>query len=140
MKHSTNTFFLLLILLLTTTACNKDSLKNCEEHTVTDCGEDATKTNIRVRNISEYGFCNVVLNPYNSETNLGIIEAGGNTCYRAFEVAYSYAYVQLFIGEDEFVIQPIDFMEFPLEAGKFTYEIDVVDFERKRLSIEAIAD
>lgn len=132
---------LMLAAIFLTNSCDKDKMVNCEEHKVADCGEDESKTNIRIENISDYDFCNVVLDPGNISTNYGGIEKNETTCYRSFEVAYDYAYVQLFIGEKEFVIQPFDYIgEQPLGKGEFTYYIDVTDFDKGELSIQATAD
>lgn len=133
--------FAVLVTFLLIYSCNPDSEINCEEHQVADCGEDLSKTNIRIENISDFDFCNVVLDPGNKSTNYGFIERRATTCYRSFEIAYDYAYVKLFIGEKEFTIQPFDYFgEQPLGEGKFTYSIDVKDFDKGELSIQATTD
>jgi hypothetical protein len=130
-------FSITLIFLLNISSCKKDSLKNCNEHSVSDCNEDSTKINIRIHNLSDYDFCNVVLDPSQASTNYGIIEKNQSTCYRSFDLAYNYAYVQLFIGEKEFVFQPIDYVgEQPLSTGSHTYSVNVTDFDNGVLSIE----
>lgn len=123
------------VFLLTITACKKNEADDCIEHTVSDCNEDPTKINIRIKNVSDYDFCNVVLKP-SETTNYGKIEKGQSTCYRSFDLAYSYAYVQFYIGEKEFVLQPIDYVgEVPLSIGNHTYSIDITDFEGGDISI-----
>jgi len=130
-------FSITLVILLNTSSCKKDSLRNCNEHSVSACNEDSTKINLRINNVSEYDFCNVVLNPSGGNTNYGIVEKGQSTCYRSFDLAYNYASVQLFIGDKEFVLQPIDYVgEQPLTIGRHTYSINVADFDNGILSIE----
>jgi len=99
------TFTITFASLLNLNSCKKEDVIDCIEHTVSACNEDSTKTNIRIRNVSEYDFCNVVLQPSGGKANYGIIEKGQSTCYRSFDLAYRYAYVQLFIGDKEFVLQ-----------------------------------
>ncbi|MFK8046712.1 MAG: hypothetical protein AB8B72_14530 [Crocinitomicaceae bacterium] len=131
-------FSAIVLLILTFPSCNKDSLRGCEEHSKTLCNEDANKTNIRIVNASKYDMCNVVINPSGGESNYGIIEAGMGTCYRTFDLAYSYAYVSLQIGDETFIFQPIDYInEVKLGNGKFTYTLNVLDFNSRTLSIEA---
>ena len=119
-----------LFISLSLLSCKKKTCSaKCEVHTISDCGEDVSKTNIRIKNISDYYLCNVVLNPYNKETNCGALNPMETTCYRAYDIAYSYAYVQIHIGEKEFIMQPIDFVgEQPLGVGRFTYLVDIADF------------
>lgn len=119
-------------------SCNKDSLKGCEEHSVAKCNEEANKTNIRIVNSSKYDFCNVILNPSAGIVNYGIIGKGSSTCYRSFDKAYNYAYVSLKIGDKTFTLSPIDYVGEPeLGSGKFTYTIDVLNYNSGTLSIEA---
>ncbi|UKN00250.1 hypothetical protein K6119_10945 [Paracrocinitomix mangrovi] len=133
--------FSILATIALTNSCKKDSLKNCTEHEVSPCNEDSSKTNIRIKNISEYDYCNVTINPSNASTNYGILAQGETTCYKSFDIAYNYCYVELKIGNEEFVIQPIDYVGEPeLGIGYFTYSIDVSDFDNKVLSIQANQD
>jgi hypothetical protein len=45
--------------------------------------------------------------------------------YQVFEMAYTYARIELSIDGDRYVIQPIDFIgETLLEGGRYTYELD----------------
>ena len=59
---------LMLAAIFLTNSCDKDKMVNCEEHKVADCGEGESKTNIRIENISDFDFCNVVLDPGNKST------------------------------------------------------------------------
>ena len=115
------------LVILFCSSCDKDNIF-CEEHQKTNCETDEAKTNIRIKNNSGYDFCNVVLNPFDNSKNYGNIKNGQITCYRFFETAYSYAYINLFINDGEYIIQPIDYFgETPLGQGYFTYSISVTD-------------
>ncbi len=98
-------------------------------------GENSTL--IRIHNASEYDFLRVEVNTYDEPINYGTIKSDEKSRYKTFEVAYRYAYVRLFVDENEFIIQPIDFVgETPLGSGKFTYVLEVIDFENRILSIK----
>ena len=117
-------------------ACEKDSLDKCDGNSITTCTEDPSKANIRIQNISKYDFCAVVLNPPSRLVNCGGIKKGEKTCYHAFNQAYSYAYIKLYIEDKEFVLQPIDYVgEVPLDSGKYTYILDISDFNERRISL-----
>jgi hypothetical protein len=124
------------ILMVLFSACKKEKVTECDEHTVTACSEDPAKTNIRIRNNSDYNFCNLVLDPYFQKVNCGIITKSTYTCYRSFDKAYSYAYIQFYVGEKEFTFQPIDYVgETELGPGNFTYAISITDFEKGQISL-----
>ncbi|MFK7783645.1 MAG: hypothetical protein AB8B56_00945 [Crocinitomicaceae bacterium] len=126
----------LLVLLMGLGACNKDSTAVCTEHAVADCNPDPNKVNIRVKNVSDYDMCNFVLWPYDEKFNCGIIEAGESTCYRSFDIAYSYGYLKFYISEKEFILQPFDFVgEVPLQNGYYTYSVDV-NFDTGQIYLE----
>ena len=73
--------------------------------------------------------------------NYGNIKSGKTSCYIPFDQAYGYSFVQLFIGKDEFIIQPIDYVGEPLlDYGNFTYSIDLIDYDTRSLSIIATKD
>jgi hypothetical protein len=128
-------------LFFSLSSCKKDSLRQCTEHTKTPCQEKDDKTNIRIKNISKYDFCNVTINPNIDLANYGIIKSRESTCYITFDKAYKYAYIRLNIGNKEFILQPIDYVgEQELGVGNFTYSIDVIDFDNKILSITTTKD
>ena len=84
----------------------------------------------------------MVLNPEGKYINYGEIKGGETSCYRVYEKAYRYAYVNLYIDGEEYIIQPIDYVgEQPLGEGAFTYLIDVSDINNSYgLSIIATRD
>ena len=130
-----------ILILCIVLSCNKGK-NNCVEHNLDACNTDVAKTNIRIQNNSAYDFCNVVLNPGGRYTNYGEIKGGETSCYRIYDKAYRYAYVNLYIDGEEYIIQPIDYVgEQPLGKGAFTYLIDVSDINNSYgLSIIATRD
>ena len=83
-------------------------------------------SNIRLKNDSDHAFENVKVVFPSQEENFGNIESGEVTGYREVKIAYSYAYVEIFIENEKFVLQPIDYVgETTLGQGKFTYVLNV---------------
>jgi len=127
---------LIVLIAIAFSSCSRDIGFPCVEHAVTPCSEDLTKANIRIKNNSHYDFCNVVVDPYSGKINCGKINQGAETCYRAVSEAYRYGFVQLYINDKEFVIQPIDYVgEVPLVAGKYTYLLDVTDYNSGKITL-----
>ncbi|SFJ22583.1 hypothetical protein [Olleya namhaensis] len=130
----------LFITFLFITSCSKkDDSNNCIEHTISECNEDSTKVNIRITNISDNVFCNVVL----IDMNCGIIEQNQSSCYRAFESGYNYSFIELEIDGNTYTIQPIDFVgETPLENGYYTYQINTNDSNQQyeKLTLTFVED
>ncbi|MCH8021240.1 hypothetical protein IH785_15435, partial [candidate division KSB1 bacterium] len=63
-------------------------------------GENSTL--IRIHNASEYDFLRVEVNTYDEPINYGTIKSDEKSRYRTLELAYRYAYVRLFVYENEF--------------------------------------
>ena len=98
---------------------------------------------IRIDNVSDYDYEDVIVLPFTDSFNYGDIEAGDKTEYHPFSIAYRYAYVRLIIAGDTSVVQPIDFVgETPLPPGFYTYRIDANDSKDYfgRLSLELQED
>jgi hypothetical protein len=101
--------------------------------------EDAT--NIRIENATGFTFENVEVNTSGGKNTYGTIDAKQKSAYKAFDFAYSYAYIKLFIDGKEFVLQPIDYVgAVPIGKGRFTYVLKVTDFEKRILNIELKKD
>ncbi|MBT3546469.1 MAG: hypothetical protein HN487_02070 [Flavobacterium sp.] len=130
------TFSIIIVIF----SCSEDeNSNNCVEHSVSECNEDPTKVNIRISNISNYNYCNVV----SKNTNFGIIEKEESTCYKSFESAYRYAFVELLIDGNTHTLQPIDYVgETLLEPGYYTYQINANDSQEQygKLSLTLIED
>ena len=100
--------------------------------TLLACSNDddniASELNIRLSNVSQYDFQNIIVNTSTGNTNFENISSQGMTNYRTFELAYRYAFVELEIDGETYTLQPIDYVgETPLEYGNYTYEINAND-------------
>lgn len=105
--------FLFAAFCIMTTACS-------------DRDDDLTSINIRVRNISSLVFDEVIVG--GEENVYEAVNPDSYSDYQEFEIAYSYAYIQITSGEEVFVLQPIDFVgEEVLPIGLYTYELNVND-------------
>lgn len=107
---------ILIISISTLISCSSDDDNN------------TSKLNIRLSNVSQYDFQNIVVNTTSGNTNFENISPQEMTSYKTFETAYSYAFVELEIDGQIYTLQPIDYVgERPLENGNYTYEIDAND-------------
>jgi hypothetical protein len=81
---------------------------------------------IRIANQSDVDFDVVIVGfPYGQE-EYGAVSAGGVTGYREVENAYRYAYVEVHVDGDTFVLQPVDYVgEVLLPPGRYTYALDL---------------
>lgn len=99
------------------------------------CSGDDTpsdKVKIRLRNISNYNFANVVVGTPGGTVNYGDIPSKNTTGYESFNTAYRYAFIELQVDGKTYTIQPIDYVgETPLENGSYTYEINANDSEER---------
>jgi len=93
---------------------------NCNEN------EDTTEVRIRVSNISQFDFSNIIVNTYNENVSFNNLNSGEVSEYKTFELAYSYAFIQLESDGNTYTLQPIDFVgETPLTNGNYTYQLDI---------------
>ena len=103
----------------------------------TDRDDDVNAVNIRIRNVSSLHFDEVQVGeqeePY---TN---IAPDAFSDYMEYAEAYPYAYVAITVGEETFVLQPIDFVgATPLPKGLYTYELNVT--QEGEVLLEFVAD
>jgi uncharacterized protein YxeA len=59
------------------------------------CSKDESQPKIRLSNISQYDFLNIVVNTTTGDTNFEDLNSGQKTEYKVFEKAYRYAFVEL---------------------------------------------
>jgi hypothetical protein len=113
----------ILILIISVSAlisCSSDNDNNTSE------------INIRLSNISQFDFLNIVVNTSTGNRNFENISPQEMTNYKSFETAYRYAFVELEIEGEIYTIQPIDYVgETPLENGNYTYQIDANDSKER---------
>lgn len=120
---------ILIISLSTLISCSSDDDNN------------TSQLNIRLSNVSQYDFQNIVVNTSTGNTNFENINSQEMTNYKSFETAYRYAFVELEIDGETYTLQPIDYVgETPLENGNYTYEIDANDSQEQygKLSLTLI--
>lgn len=114
--------------------------------TLFNCSNDdntASELNIRLSNISDYDFQNIVVNTSTGDTDFENIGPQEMTNYKTFETAYRYAFVELEIDGETYTLQPIDYVgETPLENGNYTYQIDANDSKEQyfKLTLTLIED
>lgn len=81
--------------------------------------------NIRLSNVSQFDFHNIMVNTSTGNVNFEDLNAGQQSSYKVFEKAYRYAFVEVEIDGESYAIQPIDYVgETPLENGNYTYQIN----------------
>lgn len=90
----------------------------------TDRDDDLIGVNIRIKNESGVTFDTVhVGSDEMIHENIAPDEYSG---YLEYETAYAYAYVNITVGDGNYVLQPIDFVgETPLEIGFYTYGLNL---------------
>jgi hypothetical protein len=119
-----------LLILFSIPSCDSEKFPDCIEHSTTACLDDAAKANLRIVNTSSYDYCNVLVELNNQIVYYGNVGSGDATCYISFDSLYRYAYIELSIEGNPFVVQPIDFIgESPVAPGYYSYKITVPDDE-----------
>ncbi len=104
------------------------------------CKKDLGPTDLRIKNTTEFTFTDVEVNTSEGIHNFGTVAAGQTTDYKRFDMAYRQAQIELFIGQEQYELIPVDYTyEVPLGRGMFTYEISA-DTTEKVLSIHVEAD
>lgn len=102
----------------------------CSEETLIDCGEGNINSDIQVRivNMSDENFENILVKSAGEDVCMEDIEKGGQGAYYGFTEVYRYAYIEITAGGDQYILQPIDYVgETPLTEGNYSYEIELVN-------------
>jgi len=121
---------LLIISFFILTYCTKTT--NSNESLMRKTNE---ASNIRLKNDSDHDFENVKVIFPSREENFENLKKGEVTSYRSIKIAYKYAYIELFVENEKFVLQPIDYVgETPLGKGHFTYVLRI-NFEERSLNL-----
>ena len=80
---------------------------------------------IRIENISGFDYKNIKVISFNDKVVYNDLDSSTSSEYKVFERAYEYAYIEIIIDGETYILQPIDFTgEEELEPGKYTYQID----------------
>lgn len=88
--------------------------------------DDATQ--LRIENASDVDFTSVFVAFPDAEAEYGAIATGQRSSYKRLDGAYRYGYIEVKAAGDTYVLQPIDFVgEEALDAGRYTYQLDVVE-------------
>jgi hypothetical protein len=122
---------ILIISMAVLISCSKDGEKN------------PSQVKIRLSNISQYDYQNIVVNTSTGNINFENLNSGQKTAYKVFEKAYRYAFVELEIDGKTYTLQPVDYVgETALDDGNYTYQIDANDPQEQfaSLSLELIKD
>lgn len=90
----------------------------------TDRDDDVTAANIRIKNVSGFTFDEVQVGE--QETLHTNIAPEDYSDYLPYEVAYRYAFISISVGEETYLLEPIDFVgETELPPGFYTYELHI---------------
>jgi hypothetical protein len=95
---------------------------------ISACSKDGKVGDVQIRlsNTSDFDFEDIVLNTSTGDVSYGSLNSRELSSYKTFEVAYSYAFIELTSGGNTYTLQPIDYVgETPLEKGKYTYQLDL---------------
>ena len=104
-------------------------LSSCEQ-------DDFGPAQIRVMNSSDTDFAEVIVNIAGTDHNYSELNSGEVSDYITFEKAYRYAYIEVSTGDQDFVLQPVDYVgETPLSEGKYTYDLDLLDGQSLTLTL-----
>lgn len=105
--------------------------------------ENSDNIKIRLSNVSQYDFQNIIVNTTTGNVSFNNVNAGKFSEYKVFATAYRYAYIELEIDGQIYTLQPIDYVgETPLGNGNYTYQIDATDSKDRfgRLSLALIIE
>jgi len=87
-------------------------------------------THIRIENASEVDFTSVRVAFPEAEANFGTISSGRRSEYQRVDEAYRYGFTKVEAEGETYRIQPIDYVgEEPLDPGRYTYQLDIVEGE-----------
>ena len=130
MKKTMKKTMILFITIVALFSCSKDNVNN--------------EVKIRLANVSQYDFQNIVVNTTTGDVSFEYLESGQKSEYKDFDKAYRYAFVELEIDGETYILQPIDYVgEALLENGNYTYQIDArdtYDDQYTRLSLTLVED
>jgi len=117
-------FTLLVLIVLFTAGCS-------------DRDDELDGVQIRIKNVSSIAYDMVQVGEEDKlHNNIGPDEY---SAYLEYETAYTYSYVRINVGEETYVLQPIDFVgESPLPLGFYTYELNIS--EEGNVQLNFVAD
>ena len=96
---------------------------------------------IRIENNSSSNFTDVLTVFPNDSIFYGDIQKNSFSSYYRVNEAYRYAYLELFAGEQKYVLQPIDYVgEKILEEGYYTYQLNLTGNTMYDITLTLIPD
>jgi hypothetical protein len=95
---------------------------------------------IRLKNASTFELTSVTFSPGSPRLEFPRIAPGATTEYASVRGAYSYGYLDVLVGGQHRVIQPIDYVgEDVIGEGRFTYVI-TIDAASRNPSVAMVKD
>ena len=86
----------------------------------------AGETELRFRNVSSHDYRDFTYRSGGETLHFASIPSGAVTEYRVIDRSYRYGFVELYVGDRRFVLQPIDYVgEETLGGGQFTFRVTV---------------
>jgi hypothetical protein len=93
-------------------------------------------TDVRVKNLSDLSFVEVIVNTSEGIDTVGNIAAGGYSEYFRFDMAYPKAEISVKINGQVFSTGPVNYLGLTyIGQAKITYEVFISDMTNKKLSI-----
>ncbi len=91
---------------------------------------------INIQNDSAVDFDSVLVAFPSQREHYGAVPSGQQSAYRTVTLAYGYAYVEAYVGDRKYVVQPTDYTgETPLSQGRYSYALSL---ENDELSLALI--
>ena len=124
---------LLIIAVITT------SLLSCSN---TTNSEEIDEVNIRISNVSEHGYENIIFSSRGNELRFGNLKSGESSEYQITESASRTIFIELTISDSTYTIQTIDDLgDSILDNGEYTLKVDAeLNGRYNSLSHELIED
>ena len=97
---------------------------------LTSCNEENVSNGVKLRleNVSTIDFTEVYVATTGAEKSFGSLNKGEVSEYISFDGIYRYAYVRIVAGDNEYILQPIDYVgETLLTSGKYTYLLNITN-------------
>ena len=109
-------------------SCQQNT-STCPAEVQTPCGAVDGKVNIRIKNVSDKGMCNIkVIDEARQHVKFGNLKSGQTSCYIAMDGMYPSNYQEAIVAGKKcanFVFCSVG--EMPLQAGYYTFEFRLVD-------------
>lgn len=118
-------------------ACIMMIMVSCEKPNRTPEGP----TDVRIKNLTDQTFTNVIVDTGGGEHNYGDIPAGGITDYLRFDIAYPDAEITAIINGEVYTSGEKDYTYATyIGPDKITYEVYILNPEQRILEIDVIID